>query len=194
MEKIPKFDRAEAKVDYRITRFAKVMDKIERETVWHIKRFESKKDLKQRVIYEDKEARDCFDGQPQFSTIQGNLLLNEGITEMLTLIASTGATKWDSGNAYLGVGTDDTEAAASQTELIGTAVYKAMDGTYPQVSNQTVTWQSTFGSDDANQAWKEYTVSNSNSNSGKNLNRKVDSQGTKQSGQSWQLQCGITFS
>jgi hypothetical protein len=69
-----------------------------------------------------------------------------------------------------------------------------MEATYPSRTGQTVTWRAVFGSSDANQAWKEFTVSNSNSNSGTNLNRKVSDQGTKTAGQTWTLDLAITLS
>ena len=66
--------------------------------------------------------------------------------------------------------------------------------TYPQRSGTTVTFQSVFGSGDANYAWQEFTVSNASSGTGKNLNRKVSNQGTKASGQTWTVQLQITIS
>jgi hypothetical protein len=69
-----------------------------------------------------------------------------------------------------------------------------MDATYPQRSNQTAEWRATFGSSDANYAWEEYTVVNAASDTGKNLNRKCSSKGTKASGETWTLSLQITFS
>jgi hypothetical protein len=130
------------------------------------------------------------------SAIEGNLLLNEGITELLTLIGSTGATKWDNTNAYLGVGDSTTAEGATQTDLQASTnkTYKAMSASYPTISAQTITWRAVFGSSDANYAWQEFTVSNTSSGTGKNLNRKVSNQGTKASGQTWTLDLAITFS
>lgn len=125
-----------------------------------------------------------------------NLLLNEGIAEFLDLAITTGATKFDNTNAYLGVGDSATAAAASQTGLQASTnkLYKAMDSTYPSRSSQTVTWRSTFGSSDANFSWQECTVANGNSDSAKNLNRKVQDMGTKASGTTWVLSLAITLS
>jgi len=124
-----------------------------------------------------------------------NCLLNEGITELWTLACSTGATKWDNSNANLGVGDDATAAAASQTGLQASTnkLYKAMDATYPQIADQTVTFRSTFGSAEANFAWNEISVSNTNSDSGKNLNRKVQAMGTKVEGTTWVATLAITL-
>jgi hypothetical protein len=68
-----------------------------------------------------------------------------------------------------------------------------MDASYPQRSNQTVTWRSTFASGDANYAWNEFTVANGNSDAATNLNRKVSAQGTKTTGQTWVVDIAITI-
>jgi hypothetical protein len=118
----------------------------------------------------------------------GNCLLNEGINELWTLVAGTGATKFDNGNAYIGVGDSATAADASQTGLQASSnkKYNAMDASYPTYgSSQKVTHRSTFASGDANFVWNEITVANGNSDASKNLNRKVQSMGTKVSGTSW---------
>jgi hypothetical protein len=111
-----------------------------------------------------------------------NLLLNEGINALWTLVCGTGETKFDNTNAYIGVGDSSTAASASQTGLQAASnkSYKAMDATYPTYgSSQKATWRSTFGASDANFDWNEITVANGNSDSAKNLNRKVQAMGTK---------------
>ncbi len=158
-----------------------LQDAISHKTLWTIRR------------YQDDEAF-ARDEPYSVSEIEGNLLLNEGIALLWDLGIAAGGTAWNNANAYLGVGTSATAAAATDTGLIGTAVYKAMSATYPQRSAQTVTWRAVFGSSDANQAWEEFTVANANSNAGTNLNRKVSSQGTKTSGQTWTLDLSITLS
>jgi hypothetical protein len=123
---------------------------------------------------------------------RGNCLLNEGINELWTLVAGTGATKFDNGNAYIGVGDDATAADPTDTGLKGAAnagthkLYVAMDGSYPTYgSSQKVTHRSTFASAQANFHWQEITVANGNGDASKNLNRKVQDMGTKASGTSW---------
>lgn len=123
-----------------------------------------------------------------------NLLLNEGITELWTLAVSTGATKWDSTNAFLGVGTSSTAAAATDTGLIGTTDYQGMVATYPSITSQTAKWKGSYGSGVAEFAWNEWSVCNTNANSGKNLNRKVETLGTKPAGVVWTLEVQITLS
>ena len=119
---------------------------------------------------------------------RGNCLLNEGINELWTLVAGTGATKFDNGDAYIGVGSDATAAGPTQTGLIAATEkkYNPMDTSYPTYgSSQKVTHRSTFASGDANFHWQEITVANGNSDASKNLNRKVQDMGTKASATSW---------
>jgi hypothetical protein len=131
-------------------------------------------------------------------TIDGNLGLNEGITTLLQLLVASNPTQtsFSGGTAYLGVGDSAGTAVATQTGLLATSnkLYKAIDSGYPTVVNQTVTWQSTFASADANFAWNEYTVANGNSDAAMNLNRMVTAKGTKASGETWILQLSITIS
>lgn len=126
--------------------------------------------------------------------IEGNCGLNEGIDELLRLITGTGSpTAWTNAVAYLGVGESSTAADATQTGLLGsTKTYKAMDAGFPTVLTQVGTWKSLFGLTDANYAWYEYTLVNASTDAGKNLNRKVSSQGTKPDTEAWALSLTIT--
>lgn len=134
------------------------------------------------------------DGAPdEVVEFRDNLLLNEGITRLLNLLAGTTTNPYSNANARLGVGTSNTAAAASQTALQAGGVFKAMDATYPTVAAQTITFRSTFGSADANQAWEEFSVDNG-SGPNENLNRKVQSLGTKVVGSTWILTVTITLS
>lgn len=131
--------------------------------------------------------------------IDHNLALNEGLQLLIGLIAGTSGdtgNAWSNAYAYLGVGDSNTAAAATQTGLQASTnkTFKAMDTSYPTRSNQTCTWQATFGSGDANYSWQEYTVVNASSDTGKNLNRVCADKGTKASGETWTLQLAITFS
>jgi hypothetical protein len=123
-----------------------------------------------------------------------NCLLNEGITELLNLLIGGSATAFNNANTFIGIGDGTTAAEASQEGLQGTnKAYKPMVDTYPQVQNQTVVFRSTFGPDDANFAWQEFTISNGNSDSAKNLNRKVENHGTKAQGDTWVIIASITI-
>lgn len=174
---------------------AGVIERIQSHSLWQIHKFNDpdqkvcqlgRRGLAMRLLtkqfYDRLYARELF---------RGNCLLNEGINELFTLICGTGATKFDSGNAYLGVGDTASPAAdPTQTGLQAPTnkLYKAMDGGYPTYgSSQKGTWRSTFGGTDANWAWNEFTIANGSSDAAKNLNRKVEAKGTKGSGTTWIL-------
>jgi len=125
-----------------------------------------------------------------------NCLLNSGINEMWDLITGevSGASHiYDNAAAQIGVGDDDTAADPAQTDLQAGSnkTYKAMEGGYPTSTSQKATFKSSFGSSDANYAWKEWVVKQSTSTIC--LNRKVESLGTKSSG-TWTLEVDITLS
>jgi len=128
--------------------------------------------------------------------MRNNLLLNDGITLLLNLLIGAGGTAYNNANTYIGVGDSTTAAAATQTGLQAATnkAWAAMDATYPQVSNQTVTFRATFGSAVGNFSWREFTIVNASSDSGTNLNRKVENHGTKASGDSWVISATVTIS
>ena len=194
-----------------------IIDKIEESAVWKIKRWASEEDRKNAIVYSSREAMRLFGGVKQETEVKavkfpgakfilpligkarllkGNVLLNEGIDELWTIICSSGGTKFDNASAYLGVGNSATGEQATDTGLIGASkLYKVMDGSYPTYgTSQLAVWRSTFASGDANFAWEEFTVANGGSDGDKNLNRKTSSEGTKQSGQVWELTLTITLS
>jgi hypothetical protein len=129
-------------------------------------------------------------------SFEGNALVNEGINYLWTIVATDAktGTPWSNANANLIVGTGSGGEAPGDVEGTFTAgVKKVMDATYPTYgTSQKVTWKSTYGSGDANQVWAEFGVLNAAS-SGKLLNRKVSAQGTKTSGQTWELILQITL-
>jgi hypothetical protein len=126
---------------------------------------------------------------------EGNLLLNEGINAIWTLICGGSETAYNNANARIGVGNSNAAADASQTALQGASTaFKAMDATYPTyATSQKATFRSTFGSTEGNFAWEEITVDNGSS-ANKNLNRKVQSMGTKAAGTTWVATLEITLS
>jgi hypothetical protein len=160
-----------------------IQDKIIGKKVWTIRKYKNDEDYKA--------------GRPfEVSKFFDNLLLNEGITALQNLLTGAAETAFNNANSYLGVGDDNTAENATQTGLLAATnkLYKAMEATYPQISAQTTTWRSVFGSSDANWAWNEFTVANGNSDAADNLNRKVSAQGTKAAGQTWTLDLQITWS
>ena len=160
--------------------------------------FEAIKHNSKWTIEKYANDRDFRDGRPYaISEFFGNCLLNEGIDEMEDLVCDTGTpTAYSNANAYLGVGDSNTAAVATQTGLQAETnkAYEAMDATYPTTASQVMTFKSTFGSNDGNFSWKEFTVVNAANDTGKNMNRKVSDQGTKASEQTWVLTLTITLS
>ena len=125
----------------------------------------------------------------------GNCLLNEGINNMWTLICGGAATAYNNANARLGVGDSDTAAEAAQTDLQASSnkVYGAMDIGYPIFgTSQKATFKASFDAVTANFAWNEWSVDNG-SDAALNINRKVESLGTKTSG-TWTLTVEISLS
>jgi hypothetical protein len=124
-----------------------------------------------------------------------NILVNTGLTDYNNGLTTAGlATPYSNANANLGVGDSSTAAAVGQTDLQAASnkLRKAMDATYPTVSNGVATFRATFATSDANFAWQEWAVFNASS-TGRMLNRAVSSLGTKTSAQSWQLTVTITL-
>lgn len=157
-------------------------DKARHRTVWTVRKYEN-----DQARAEDKPfAVDIF---------EGNLLLNEGITALLNLLIGGAETNFSQTNAYIGVGDSSTAAAASQTGLLGTnELYVQCESGYPSIASQTVTWRAEFAGSEAVFSWNEFTVANGAGSSADNLNRKVEAEGTKASGQTWTVDLSITFS
>ncbi len=127
------------------------------------------------------------------SEFPGNLLLNEGAEQIWTALFAGGITLFDNTNSRVQVGDSSAAEADTQTGLQGSTSSKGMDATYPLLSgtgNDTIEFQSVFGSAEGNQAWNEFSVDNG-AVALKNLNRKVSAQGTKASGQTWTIKISI---
>lgn len=240
-------------------------EKLTMKKKWTIRRYNSHQDF-----LDGKLPKDIIDALgnilPGESIFEENILLNEGIAILQSLLIGGAGTDYGNANAFLGVGDGSSSsltgtsvtftnasdqvtgigtsfttelavgsivqldadaawaevlsiesntaftltanytgtggtgngsymtASAADTGLTGTATYKAMEATYPQIASQTTTWRSVFGTTDANLEWLEFTVGNANSNAGDNLNRRLSVQGTKAAGQTWTLDLAITFS
>jgi len=117
-----------------------------------------------------------------------NVFLNSGINEIWKLVCGNAGTAFTNALATIGVGDSTTAEDSAQTDLqaVTNKTYKGMEATYPTSgTSQKATFQSSFGSDDANYSWQEFVIKNSSSSIC--LNRKVSNQGTKVSGQTWVL-------
>ena len=123
---------------------------------------------------------------------EGNCLLNTGIDEMWDLITGDSTNHFNNAGTQIGVGDSNTAASPSQTDLQASSnkTYKGMDSGYPTSTSQKATFKASFGASEANYAWNEWVVKQATS--GKCLNRKVDSLGTK-SGGTWTIQVDITL-
>jgi len=155
----------------------------EKEVKWTIRKFN-----KQRELFDTVE----FDG---------NAMLNTGINHIWNLITgATSGTLFNTASSYLVVGSDSTAAAASQTgpqaaDTTTARFYNGMDTGYPAVAaSQTMIWRATFDTNEANFKWSEFLVANGNTATAIHLNRKVSDQGTKVSGQQWELTLSISLS
>jgi len=144
-------------------------------TRWKIEKYLNEEDYKNNKPY-------------QIDEFDKNLLLDEGIHELLLLLIGDGsATPYNNANAQLGVGNSSVATASTQTDLQGASTaWVGMDSGYPSVSGNVVTFKATFDGDTANFAWEEFSVRNG-ATANKNLNRRVISKGTKSAGEVWTL-------
>ena len=172
-------------------------DEAKHKTLWSLYKFKDPdrriEELGRRGVPIEKIIEVAGENYMGMSVFGGNILLNEGINEAWKLICGTGGMAFDNTNAQLGVGDSSAAEDATQTDLQGTnKLYKSMDAGYPTAgTDQKAVWRATFGGDDANWAWEEFSVKNANDI---NLNRKVESKGTKASGTTWILTLEITLS
>lgn len=160
-----------------------IADMSKARTRWNVRRYENEDSFRRGEFYKE-------------SVIDGNILLNEGITALQNLLIGAAETTFANANAYIGVGDSNTAEGATQTGLQAATnkLYKGMESGYPQISGQVTTWRAVFAAGDGNFAWNEFSVANGNSDTAKNLNRKVSAQGTKTSGQVWTVDVQITWS
>lgn len=193
------------------------MSDLQESVVWHLDEFDGL-DIDDYITPEARERQAAGDpslleyqwkaweraqaeygGPDRSREVTGNILLNEGITEMLKILIGIlpagGIQYYDNTNARIGVGnhgdTTTNDVSASNTGLSGpTTTFVAMDATFPSVSNQTVTFKMTTSG--ANHQWNEWTIDNGNT-ANKNLNKKIESLGNKLSG-TWSLTATITIS
>lgn len=154
--------------------------------------------MNQMGIPADKIVEMAKDNGDYLGTVlvEGNIALNEGLQLIGDLMIGSGTpTKWDTSNAYIGVGDSNTAENATQTALQAATnyAYRPMDSTFPSRSGQTLSWKSTFAAGTGSFSWKEVTVINGNG-TGTNLNRKVGDWGTKGASDSYSMQVNITLS
>jgi hypothetical protein len=140
------------------------------------------------------------DGAIFFAT---GLLLNTGGIDLWKAVTGAPVNTYSNATSFLCVGSSSAAAVATQTALTTEIGRKAQDTSFPLTPGTTAggvtaaarqaVWRSTFGSTDANGDWREFMVDHASSASATPLDRFVSSQGTKASGQVWELTVTITI-
>jgi hypothetical protein len=155
----------------------------------------------------EKFHGDDLTAEPYETHLTDNLLMAGGVSNLWECLIGNGGAGalayFSNANAAIGVGDSTTAEAATQTDLQAATnkLRKGMNAGYPQhtdgvvVGSQSIVFQSTFGTSEANFAWQELVVANNvTAGAGRILNRKVTSLGTKTSASSWQVTATITIS
>lgn len=174
----------------------KQIDSGQHNSKWTIRKFQAFDDLTSEEVY-----KRWVDGKPgaqpfEVREIPDNILINVGITEMWNLIIGEAAAPYNNANSQIGVGSDATAEDATQIGLIDvSAAFVGMEASFPVLAGQSVTWRGVYDGATANFDWREFSVANgSPATTGIQMNRKVDTQGTKAPGQTWTLDLAITLS
>jgi len=131
-----------------------------------------------------------------------NVMLQTGLLQLLDILKGTSALHFNATDNKIGIGNDATAAVATQTDLIGASkTYVAMDSGWPKTRTDDGAlgygvWQSksTFASGDANYAWAEAVIKNTNVSSGFCLCRAATGWGTKAAGSIWVATHSLTLS
>jgi hypothetical protein len=150
-----------------------------------------------------------YGAMPTVEEAEGNLLMFGGASLLVEYSLGNGTTTADqtltymsNARAAIGVGDSSTAAAGTQTDLQAASnkLRKAMDATYPThtdgTSSGNASWslRSTFATTDANYAWAEWgTFNTATAATGRMLNRKVESLGTKTSAAAWVFTVTLTL-
>ena len=123
-----------------------------------------------------------------------NCLLTAGIAELWAIFTGTSSNHFSNSKATIGVGDSTTAAQAGQTDLQASTnkTYTSMETGFPSISNGTITFRASFEISEANYAWEEFVVKQSDS--AICLNRKCYSAGTKTAAEQWFMNIAITIS
>ena len=128
---------------------------------------------------------------------EGNISLNEGLNHMATLLCGGAGQAYDAAHTYVGIGDSTEAAAATQTGLKAATnkYWQLVDDGYPTYGTaQQIVFKATIAAGNASYAWNEFSIGNSNDDSGQNLLRKVESKGTKGAEEEWSLTVTLTLS
>lgn len=120
-------------------------------------------------------------------------LTSAGATEIAKSLLNDSPTFYNNANARVGVGNGTTTFAIGQTDLQGASKQRnGMMATYPTRAGAAMTFRSQFASSEANFDWEEWGVFNSPTANVGMLQRLVQNNGTKTSGQVWEFQVTLT--
>lgn len=140
-----------------------------------------------------------------------NLIVHTGWAALLGGVAGTSiGTKFSSSAGRIGVGTSSTAATAGDTALGGdtgsgsTTSYYQLCGAAPTITTNvapaTLVFTATFGTGVANFAWNEFGIDNYTASSVTTtgtssvfFNHGISAQGTKASGQTWNMTATLNF-
>ena len=173
--------------------------------IWQIEKFDAKVD-KNIPGQLEEFWREVRNGRlkPYQILETANVLLQTGMLEMWDLIKGTVSTNhlFNATDTKIGIGNDATAADPAQTDLIGASkTYNAMDSGWPKTRTDdgALGWgvfqtKATFATGDANYAWNEAVVKNTNASSLKCLCRAATGWGTKTSAATWVATHTITLS
>lgn len=128
---------------------------------------------------------------------EGNVSLNEGLNHLATLLCGGAGQAYDAAHTYIGIGDSIEATAATQTGLQAPTnkYWQVMDAGYPTYGTaQQIVFKATVAAGSASFAWNEFTIGNSNDDTGQNLLRKVESKGTKGAEEEWSLTVTYTLS
>lgn len=100
------------------------------------------------------------------------------------------------GNAFnqVWIGNGSTPFDKTSRTMMGSSkLKKPCDSGFPTRADSKVSFQATFGANDANWTWNEWGIGWSVSGNNDVLNRVVKNLGTKLQGQTWVMKCSITL-
>lgn len=154
-----------------------------------------------RSMDADYRARHGIGSPEEYAECFGNLLVNNGLTRITSLIIAGGGQGWTNTATRLGVGDSSAAATVGQTDLQASTnkYWMTMDATYPSVSVGVITVKATFGTGVGNFAWNEWAVDvgtptvAAGASVNTMMNRKVASLGTKTAAASWVFTVTITI-
>src|SRR5215217_1313009 len=138
----------------------------------------------------------------EITECDGNLLTTAGLGRIATLVNAGTGNLIASLTARVGAGNSNTAAAIGQTDLQAAAgsANRWFQTCTVTVPSNVLTLAATFGTADGNFAWAEWgidigtpTVTSGNTVNAVLFNRKVASNGTKASGQTWNATATITI-